>query len=229
MMAIQKFRRPTAPVSLGAFLIAFFWALSARAEPPYCSLDQFKKAEIKSPVSGLKRVHVFQLGETVLAGLAIGQSNAKSVSELSGSFSSAGVQNDYCTWYVNSGNSEAEKRFVHHLLPHPMTVSPSTEADTYLSTMHDSFELDAPSFQSCIVQNHYLAIGCNGMMHRGPTVFGMLLAYSGCSAEHAENIVDAIWGLNGVDRAVRLSIISRAFDLGNANPESQRAVARALE
>ncbi len=64
---------------------------------------------------------------------------------------------------------------------------------------------------------------CNGMRHRGPTSFGMLLTYSGCSAEPANTTVNKIWGLNGVNPAVRLAIIQKAYDYGQSNPEQSGA------
>jgi hypothetical protein len=63
------------------------------------------------------------------------------------------------------------------------------------------------------------------MAHRGPTVFGMLLAYSGCSAEHSLEITNQIWGLNGVKRKVRLAIIRKAYELGNTQKESRKRLA----
>ncbi|MGK5086112.1 hypothetical protein WDW86_01005 [Bdellovibrionota bacterium FG-2] len=197
-------------------------------EPTYCNLETFKKAEIKSPVKNLKRARIFRLGETVLAGMAIGESRATDVITLEKAFSKADYTWYYCSWYLNKGNSEAEKDFAHYYIPHPMSVDPTKAPEIYMSTLESSFAQDDVSFLSCIEQQHYLAMGCNGQMHRGPTVFGMLLAFSGCTPDHAEDIVDDLWGLNGVTRSVRLSIISKAFDLGNAQPEARTRIASAL-
>ena len=221
-MKIQKL------VALATLSLCTWAAFASGAEPSYCSLEAFKKAEIKSPIKNLERVHVYRLGDTVLAGLAIGESKASDVIALSNAFSSADSTEYYCTWYLNKGNEQAESSFAHYYVPHPMSVAPDEAPEIYLSTLESSFDLDEVSFLSCIEQHHYLAMGCNGQMHRGPTVFGMLLAFSGCTPDHAEDIVDKVWGLNGVTRSVRRSIIAKGFELGSSRPESRAKMAAAL-
>ena len=78
-----------------------------------------------------------------------------------------------------------------------------------------------PSFLSCAENRHYLALGCNSMAHRGPTVFGMLLAFSGCTPEHSLEIVNHIWGQNGVSDETRLTLIQEGATHGKTRPESR--------
>ena len=69
-------------------------------------------------------------------------------------------------------------------------------------------------FLSCLEESKYLAIGCHGMLHRGPSAFAMILAFSGCSPAHSLEIVNHLWGLNGVKYEVRNAIAEAGYELG---------------
>jgi hypothetical protein len=76
----------------------------------------------------------------------------------------------------------------------------------------------------CAVDQGYLAVGCDGMKHRGPSVFAMFLAYSGCEAKNAAKIANKIWGLDTVPENTRLGIAKAGYELGNANPAARKAL-----
>ncbi len=91
-----------------------------------------------------------------------------------------------------------------------------------MKVLENTFDKGKINFLNCAKEEKYIALGCNEMMHRGPTVFGMLLAFSGCEPEHALEIVNQTWGLNGVKRKVRLAVIRKAFELASTHPESRK-------
>ena len=96
----------------------------------------------------------------------------------------------------------------------------------FMNILEKTFDSSSTSFLSCASEQHYIALGCNGMRHRGPTVFGMLLAFSGCSPKNALEISNQIWGLNGVKRKVRLAVIEKAYELGASHRSSREKLAQ---
>ena len=84
------------------------------------------------------------------------------------------------------------------------------------------------SFVSCAIDHGYIAMGCDGMKHRGPSVFAMLLAYSGCSAKNAATIANKLWGLNFVKEATREAIAEKAFEMGQRQPQMRAALRNVL-
>jgi hypothetical protein len=98
----------------------------------------------------------------------------------------------------------------------------------YRAVLQDQFAKAPISFLSCLENNKILIMGCNAQMHRGPTVFGMLLSFSGCSAEHSAEIVNSLWGLNGVKAEVRLAIIDEGRKLGDEDPNARLRLQRAF-
>ncbi len=206
---------------LNTFAVFFFSviALSAHAtEPAYCELQNFKNAEFKTN-KNLGRLHAYKLGSLNLVGLAVGNSKASDVAKLAAEFGKATHGDQYCTWYFNKGNKEAERAFTHIYLPNPGSVSEKKAYSTYLSLVGNEFGKNSLSFLSCAEKLGYVAMGCDGMKHRGPTVFGMLLAYSGCSPEKSAAIVNSVWGLNGVPSKNRVAAIRAAYDLGAQEPQ----------
>lgn len=194
----------------------------AAAEPAYCNPAGFPQREIPVAADGLhnlQKLHAFRLGRVVVAGLAVGNSEAAAVRDLARRFSPAMDEAHWCTWYVNNGNAEAARSFNFHYVPNPAWLSEETAPRAYLEALGSSFADDPESLLSCAKDHGYVALGCDGMMHRGPTLYGMLLAYSGCRPENAAQIVNAIWGLNGVSPDVRLAIIRASYDFGRAHPE----------
>ncbi|HAR43332.1 MAG TPA: hypothetical protein DCS07_12000 [Bdellovibrionales bacterium] len=190
-------------------------------EPAYCGPERFLSSELQVPGSAsVQRLRAFRVGQTTLAGMAIGLSQALDVQKVAETFS-ATPEEKFCTWYLNSGNEEAEKLFHHIYLDSPLQMTPAGAAAKYRELLESFFtgSQSGANFISCLENQKYLAFGCNGQSHRGPAVFGMLLTFSGCSPESAEQIVNQLWGLNGVDVKVRLAILNEAFELGNEHPD----------
>ncbi len=192
------------------------------SEPPFCDLGMFQKMEIENNGKNLQRLKVYKIGTVILAGLGVGESPASEVKDMAREWGGAGAKDNYCTWYYNEGNTEAEQNFSWKSLPKPDNKS-KTE-DIYTQT----FLKHITGMAQCLREHHYVALGCNGMRHRGPTIFGMLLAFGGCSAKNANAIVNQVWGLNGVPFEARLKMIQRAEEMGNADPEAQRILQEVL-
>jgi hypothetical protein len=196
-------------------------AQAAAGEPPYCIPEAFHGLEI--PVTaedgaGLSRLHAYRLGKVLLAGLAVGESEQSKVRALAHRQGSAAAPEHYCTWYVNKGNPEAASTLVFRYVPNPDSLGEVEAAASYLAALRESLLDGQEGFLGCAANHGYIAVGCDGMMHRGPSVFGMVLAFSGCEPEHALEIVDDIWGLNGVPQGTRLAVIRAAHEHGRANP-----------
>jgi hypothetical protein len=143
-------------------------------------------------------------------------------------FSDVGYPQGYCTWYVNDANPVAAYAFNFHPLPHP-TAESEKIAEIYITEMASSFHQDKTSFLSCAEQFGYLGLGCDGMMHRGPTLFAMLLSYAGCSPEHSTEIANRIWGENGVPSKTRIAAAKRAAELAEANPRESGRLRKLFE
>lgn len=226
--------------------------LAAPSEPAYCDPSAFDERELKLgdglelERSGLNRVHAFKLGKVTLVGVGVGNSKAsalkeleqkhsvKSSSTLGKSVSNPSPENKFCTFYLNhpkgDGNDgprlEASKAFNHKdIIPNPSQLTEDVAAKEFMAVIEKTFDRESTNFLSCAQEDNYIALGCNGMMHRGPTVFGMVLAFSGCTPEHALEVANQTWGLNGVKRKVRLAVIKKAYELGSARPESRKKLA----
>lgn len=202
--------------------------LQTSAEPTFCMPDVFLRQEAaQDDAGGIKRLHVYRLGDVVLAGMAIGESEASSVARFATAW---GVTQEdrFCTWYVNRGNVEAERSFWQIYLPNPASLSAEEAAERYGELFGPTFAGGTGGIWWCLEEKGFLAVGCNGQLHRGPTVFGMVLAALGCSAEHAAEIVNRIWGLNGVPPDVRLAAIRRGCDLGARRPELRSQMQKRL-
>jgi hypothetical protein len=190
-------------------------------EPSYCDPKTFLSKEVTMPENKLANAHQFQLGEVTVVGLGVGSSKTEELKAYATTRSTASASSNYCTWYYNEGNAEAEKSFTHIYLNNPKSLDTTTGPDEYGEKLKNQFGNSAINFISCAADHKYLAFGCNGMKHRGPTVFGMMLAFSGCKAERAAYIANVVWGLNQVKEEVRLAIVQKAKDMGDKNP-SQR-------
>jgi len=199
-------------------------------EPSYCNPSTFSKFEISPPANSSKilNLHVYRLGHVVLAGMAIGKSPTSAMEALAKSYSAKVDQVNYCTWFVGSGNSSAQKAFNYLPVPNLFTLNINNAASTFMNILGSSFFQDNNNFISCAETDGYLAVGCNEQQHRGPSVFGMILAFSGCTPEHATAIANNIWGLNGIKQEVRLSIVKAAYDYGNANHNDQAKLEQQL-
>jgi hypothetical protein len=195
------------------------------SEPAYCSPASFKSFEIDSPAAKVERLHAFQMGHVYLAGLAVGNSKVSEVKKMASHYSNASAQDKYCTWYFNDGNSEAEKTFNWKDLPKPTSDKVINEwTSKVLPIFHDN----AVNFVGCAERQKYIALGCQGQKHRGPTVFGMLLAYSGCSPKNAVAIANSLWGSNGIPTSVREKLAQKAYELGQKFPQNSQRLQQAL-
>ena len=212
-------------------------AASKVSEPAFCNPAAFDEKEIQIKPKAeeqdpaLFRAHGFRLGKVTLVGVGVGNSKAESLIELSNKYSAtSGKSKRYCTWYLNRPRGEgdtnrikATETFIQKDIPaDPREVSAKEAESAFIKVLDPVFDRDAISFLSCAEEQKYLALGCNNMMHRGPTVFGMLLAFAGCKAEHALEITNQVWGLNGVPRKVRMAAIRKAYDLGNVRPATRK-------
>jgi hypothetical protein len=201
-------------------LVTLFSTAAFADEPSYCNPTEFYKHEISGAngtINGIQRLHMYQLGKVKVAGLAVGASMTESVKALSDKYSSSDVREKYCTWYFNVGNHDAKMTFNWHYVPNPTHISPAEASQIFIKSLASSFDADSVSFVSCAERFNYLAMGCDEQRHRGPTAFGMMLAYSGCSPEHAAEIVNTLWGLNGIPAETRLAIIRAGGELGQSH------------
>lgn len=219
-------------------------------EPAYCDPSAFDAKEmdlgdgLALEKKGLNRIHAFHLGKVTLVGLGVGNSKADEVMDFAKAHSASSSsqapklldelkKKNYCTWYLNRPEGpddarrvEAAKTFQHRDIGiRPQKSSEEVAVREFMKVMESSFDQDSTSFLACAEEQNYIALGCNNMMHRGPTVFGMLLAFSGCTPEHALEISDQTWGLNGVKRTVRLAVLKKAFELGQAHLASRKKLA----
>ncbi|HUP57373.1 MAG TPA: hypothetical protein VM598_07975 [Bdellovibrionota bacterium] len=206
---------------LAAFVLLFSAAPALAAEPAYCSLSELMKHRIPYDRSGIKNQQVFRFGALHLAGLAVGESKTSQVIAMSDEFSDTDRAQKYCTWYLNDGNDQAARAFNWFNVERP-NGDIQGSVRHYRDVLKGVFADNAINMLDCAVRHHYLALGCDGMKHRGPTVFGMLLAYSGCTPKKAAEIVNTIWGLNTVPAASRLAVIEEGYRMGTANPAARQ-------
>ena len=216
--------------------------LKLREEPEYCNLVHFSRHEIYSFRKNKKLVRArgFKLGDVVFVGLSVGRSDVDELIQLAEAYDQGeDIQiKKYCTWYLHAptlnpiylANSLlAKSRFNYTPIDkNPRDLVSSEAVSEVMQAVKSSFIEQAPSFVSCLVKNKYLAVGCQGMMHRGPTVFGAILAFSGCSPQNSAAIVNRVWGLNGVAPEVRLAVIEAAHVYGLVHPTESQAISNLL-
>ncbi len=214
-------------------IILSAWGQDTRSlteEPKYCEPRHFNQLLIGQEDSNkLQRLKIFRLGDVVLTGLGIGKSDVNTVGALAIEHSSATETQKYCTWYYNRKwfNRDAMVTFNHRYVSHPKYFFSIDDAiEQYMERVSPHFFADQTSYLSCAENHGYISIGCNGMKHRGPTVFGMLLAFSGCSPENATKIVNENWRLNGVPASTRHAIIAAAHEYGKENPDESNRLRR---
>ncbi|MBK9294428.1 MAG: hypothetical protein IPM57_08275 [Oligoflexia bacterium] len=209
------------------FISLLFQIQSVLAQQPsYCEPSVFLSHEVKPKTLielnefGLLRLHAFEFGSVRLVGLAVGLSVPNYVKNLALKHSPSTGDQKYCTWYFNKWNWIAERDFNWHYLPIPLK-NQEKMAKIYEEVLDKSFDQELPSFISCLQNHKYLALGCNNMQHRGPSVFSMLLAFSGCSPENSTIIANSLWGLNGIKFKTRLAIAQKGYQLGELRPYSR--------
>ena len=198
------------------------------AEPAFCAPETFLAHEIAGAGdAGIERLRAFRLGGVVLAGMAVGDSDAAAVARLAEGHGATAADR-YCTWYVNRGNHKAELLFRQIYLPNPRHLSPEDAAEAFGDLFGPALGAGPDGLWRCVEERGFLALGCNGQKHRGPTAFGMVLAALGCSPEHAAGIVNRLWGLNDIPAENRLAAIRRAYDIGARQPDQRDRLQRLL-
>lgn len=197
------------------------------AEPAYCNPKNFMAKEV-DPHESIWRDHAFQMGKVLILGGAIGYSNSRKVAEFVENYSDASEADKYCTWYFNEGNDNAAAKFNHFYVTNPKKVTVTSGPKEYRQVLKDQFAKSKTSFLSCIEKHKILVMGCNGQMHRGPTVFGMMLSFSGCSSKNSLAIVNDLWGKNGVKPEVRQAIIEEGYKMGSEDPQARLRMQKAF-
>jgi hypothetical protein len=197
------------------------------AEPAYCNPKNFRSKEV-DPHESILRDHAFQMGKVMIVGGAIGYSNSTKIGEFVENYSDASAADKYCTWYFNEGNDNAAEKFNHLYVTNPKKVTATSGAKEYRQVLKDQFAKSKTSFLSCIEKHKILVMGCNGQMHRGPTVFGMMLSFSGCSSKNSLAIVNDLWGKNGVKPEVRQAIIEEGFKMGSEDLQARLRMQKAF-
>ncbi|HVK61420.1 MAG TPA: hypothetical protein VM432_07715, partial [Bdellovibrionales bacterium] len=173
-------------------------------------------------IPGIENHHIFRIGKLTLVGLAVGNSRFNSVEQLA---TERGLNlsrsERSCTWYMNDGNRDARANFVWRYVERPSSNAEKTVAE-YESVLQASIDQEAVNWVSCAEDHGYLAMGCDGMRHRGPTVFAMFLAFAGCNPENSVKIANSFWGLNGVSEKSRLAVAKKGYELGEQRPLSRK-------
>ncbi len=199
----------------------------AHAEPEFCSPDRFVELERGNNIPYLDRVHVFQVGRLTLAGLGVGDSDERYVASLAQQYGSYRAEEKSCVFYFNDGNEAAAAAFNHVYLPSPVLRGKSI-AEKYDQLATPLIDQTPTSFLSCAREHKFIAMGCDGMRHRGPSVFAMLLGYAGCSPESASEIANRVWGTNHVLRTTRKEIALKGYEAGNRNPKGRAELQRLM-
>jgi hypothetical protein len=215
------------PIFLILLSATFLSQVTLAQEPAYCDPKTFLSKEV-DPHEKIWRDRAFRLGDVLLIGGALGYSRSKKVVEFVEDYSNADSSDKYCTWYLNQRNDHAADKFNYFPLPHPKNLTVETGPQEFGSILKDQFSKSKTSFLSCIEKHKFLLMGCDGQMHRGPSVFGMMLSFSGCSAANSAKIVNGLWGLNGVKPEVRLAIIEEGRKFGDQDPQARRRMQKAF-
>ncbi|MES3038614.1 MAG: hypothetical protein V4736_11975 [Bdellovibrionota bacterium] len=200
---------------------------NVQSQPSFCDPDTFMSLERKGEMQGLKREHVYQVGDLTLVGLAVGDSDVTAVQTLALQHGSFQPDEKSCTWYMNDGNSSAAAAFNYQPMAFPLAPNPAS--DQFEAKIGPLMDQTATSFLSCARQHNYVAMGCDGMKHRGPSAFGMFLSFVGCSPENSTAIVNRIWGQNGVLISTRLEIAKRGYKLGTERIHSRLALQQIMD
>ena len=193
--------------------------IASASEPSFCSVDYFIKHELPTNQPKAKRLRCFLIGKLTLCGVAIGASDAAELAAMS----PAKASDKHCTWYFNSGNREAEKVFHHtHLVGPYMSWAPWISREDIANDFERVLNPQLGLMLSCAEKYQYIAGGCNGQRHRGPSEFAWFLSVAGCNPRTATDIAFHKWHLNGVKDSTRLEIATRGYELGHKYPEYRR-------
>lgn len=188
------------------------------AAPEFCNLRSFEGREKPLSTTGLKRAHGYQLGQTLLIGLAVGASDNRKTQAI--------AKGKECVWYFNDGNAEATRLFNWKDLPKP-TGNQGRMVQVYTEALEWMLNPSSSPFWSCLEGKKTVVLGCDGMKHRGPTMVAGLLSFLGCEAQDSVAIVNRVWGSNGISTSMRKAIAQSAKQYGDENPDLRaRALAR---
>ena len=202
----------------------------SQVEPSFCNLNTFKTLEVIYPNSDSpRRLRVFKVGEVVLAGMGVGTSSPGEVADVAREYSEVRGKQNYCTWYWNTLNPVSAVRFNWEHLSHPNSGKLKNRVKEYSKNVLPTFFKNKINMVKCAKDFGYVGMGCNSQKHRGPTVFAMLLAFSGCSAQSASEIANEIWGLNGVEPLNRLALVQLAYEYGKQNPNESKELRELFE
>ncbi len=217
-------------------LLVFASQFAFSAEPPYCNLKTFLSHQVAGP--NINRNRTFRFGDATLVAGGIGNSSVSDVVAAAKNMSEPSAfapQEKYCTWYFNKQNPNAARTFIHKYVSNPdlvtfeIAASPALGliamkliADEYEKVALPTFSHAPINFMSCLQNHKYVAFGCDGQRHRGPTIFAMLLAYSGCSPQTSVDIAVSLWGRNWVMDTTRLVIAQRAYLQGARELQNRR-------
>lgn len=212
-------------------------AMAAPNEPAFCRLETFVSRQVEGP--NIMRSRTFRFGDSHLVVGGIGKSQVSAV--VAGAREMAKPadflpQEKFCTWYYNDGNDQSAKAFRHQYVSNPdlvtfiLAASPTlgmlameNVANEYQQKVIPNFSRGPVNFMSCLQNHKYVALGCDGNKHRGPTIFAMLLAYSGCTPRTSVDIAVALWGQNWVLNSTRIWIARRAYAEGARDIRSRQA------
>ena len=151
--------------------------------------------------------------------MAVGDSEISFVDSIAERLAQVPRSEKSCTWYMNKGNPDAEALFNHAYVPGPFPwTSKEKVADEYLEKIAPHFAENDINIVNCARKYNYVAFGCNGQKHRGPSTFAMFLAVAGCEPKNTAAIAKRIWGSNHVSSEHRTEISQRGRQLALANP-----------
>jgi hypothetical protein len=162
---------------------------------------------------------IFYLAQFTLLGIGVGTSSDKRVMQ----FCDANAKtNDgkYNTWYFNSEDLDGDSinaRNVFHWFPVKWNPIIYWSAKPF-----EPIRDQLPEMVAVAEKYHYLAFGCDGNKHRGPSVFAMFLCLAGVDPNTATKAANHFFGSNFVMFWVRRRIARLGWDLGNQNPELRK-------
>jgi hypothetical protein len=168
---------------------------------------------------------LFKLEQFVLLCIAVGTSSDKRVINFCKKYSKQsdrGRMHDgkFNTWYFNDGDHDfdqinAKETFHHFPVKHNPIYAWSTKPFLPIVNELEHMILTAE-------RHGYLAFGCDGNKHRGPSVFAMFLCLAGIPPKEATKAANEFFGSNFVMFFVRKRIAKLGWEHGNKNPELRK-------
>lgn len=124
------------------------------------------------------------------------------------------------TWYFNSHDNDGDqldaKTLFHHI---PIKDNPIVNwSSKQFIPVRDQLELMVETAE----KYGYLAMGCDGNKHRGPSVFAMFLSLAGVDPKESTHIANELFGSNFVFSFVRRRIARLGYELGNERPDLRK-------